>query len=501
MYSACFLAFSTGFLSLSLEILWVRLFAYANHSMPQAFAFVLAMYLIGIALGAHIGKWFCKRSQQLWLVCGVALMLSSMCDVSLPWLYALSVFTRYQLWVGGAAIMLTALLKAIAFPIAHHLGTPTTGANVGRKVSRVYVSNIMGATLGPLFTGIFLLAMFTTQQAFVICAMLTLCLAMVCITKAWWRWLLIVPAIPVFVAMFFMNHHVMIQKISLPYFGQVIQMVENQYGIIAAYAGGKGGDVITGGNVYDGTTNLDPVINSNGINRVLVMAALVDQPKHVLMIGLSIGSWLKLVTSFPDVERIDVVEINPGYLEMIKHYPAQQSALLDPRVHLYIDDGRRWLKMHPEQRYDMVIMNATYHWRAYTGTILSQEFLRLVKQHMNDRAVLEYNTTGSLDVLKTASSMFKHAYLYNNFVIASDVDWRVRLRSEKARHLLAGLMLDRRLLFPKGSDAVIAGFLNVNPGIVEAIEPIYQAMGRPLEIITDDNLITEYKYGKGLGGG
>ena len=91
--------------------------------------------------------------------------------------------------------------------------------------------------------------------------------------------------------------------------GTVKQIVENQYGIVMVYHG-DGSDVVTGGNVYDGRTNLDPVVNSNGINRILIMSALHSHPQRVLIVGLSIGSWLKIMTTFPDVRHIDVIEIN-----------------------------------------------------------------------------------------------------------------------------------------------------------------------------------------------
>jgi spermidine synthase len=365
----------------------------------------------------------------------------------------------------------------------------------------VYVSNILGATLGPIFTGIILLALVTTQQGFVICAAMTFLVGIYCLIR-------IIPLTVLglctlamatqFVLFMMLNGHQLILRIATPIYGSVIHIVENQYGIITIYDGGKDGDIVAGGNTYDGRTNLDPVLNSNRINRVIILDALVPQPSRVLMIGLSIGSWLKVVTSFPGVEDIDVIEINPGYLQLIQEYPPQESAVLDPRVHIYIDDGRRWLKEHPDNRYDMIIMNTTYHWRAYITNLLSQEFLRLLKRHMNENAVLEYNTTGSPDVLKTATSVFKNAYLYENFVIAADFDWRDKLHTAEAVKKLANLTLDGRPFYPKGSESIIAAYLNQRVRSLNEIEPIYNAMGRQVEIITDKNLITEYKYGKTL---
>lgn len=501
--AACFLAFSTGFLSLSLEILWVRLFSFANHSMPQAFAFVLAVYLVGIALGAHIGKWFCRTKMNLWLVSGLTLVLSSLCDLFGPWIYVAYVKSSYVLWVAALVMMLTALLKAIVFPIAHHLGTPARSPDVGRNLSRVYVSNILGATLGPIFTGILLLSWLTTQQGFVCCAALTFLVSMFCLRSTLGKLSLSVGTLAFmgqFAWLLTFNGHALMARMAMPVYGNIINMVENQYGVITVYDGQHGDNIITGGNAYDGSTNLDPVYNSNRINRVLVMSALVDHPARVLMIGLSIGTWLKLVTTFPGVESIDVVEINPGYLKLIDKYPAQKTGLLDPRVHLYIDDGRRWLKAHPDNQYDMIVMNTTYHWRAYITNLLSQEFLRLLKRHMTPGAVLEYNTTGSPDVVKTAESVFKHVYLYENFVIAADFDWRGRLVSDEAMLRLSSLTMDGRPLFPVGSNKVIMGYIHEPTYPIDMIEPIYNAFGRQVEIITDRNLITEFKYGKQLSG-
>lgn len=501
MMPAAFLAFATGFLSLSMEILWIRLFSFANHSMPQAFSFVLAVYLIGIAFGAQLGKWCCRQSYDLWCVCGVALVLSSAIDLTGPWIYAALAVSHSQLVVAGCVIMLTAMLKAIAFPIAHHLGTPAFAVDIGRKISRVYVSNIAGATLGPIFTGLALLAWVTTQQGFLICAALTFCMALYCLARVLTPIMqaasVLAMALPFFLVMQ-TNQHALIKRIAAPSYGDIIQILENQYGIITLYAGGRGGDVVAGGNAYDGRTNLDPVINSNRINRLLILAALVDKPTNVLMIGLSIGSWLKLVTAFPGVENIDVIEINPGYVDLMQHYPRQASALLDPRVHLYIDDGRRWLKNHPNRQYDMVVINTTYHWRAYVTNLLSQEFLHLLKRHMREGAVLEYNTTGSPDALKTATTVFKHAYLYENFVIAADFDWREKRLTPDAIRKLQSLTLDGSSLYPPGSERLIAGYLQMRVTPVEVVEPVYLGMGRELEVITDRNMITEFKYGKSL---
>ena len=63
----------------------------------------------------------------------------------------------------------------------------------------------------------------------------------------------------------------------------------------------------------------------------------------MLRIGLSSGSWATVYANHPDLESLTVVEINPGYVELIEKYPDQRQILNDPKVELVMDDGRRFL--------------------------------------------------------------------------------------------------------------------------------------------------------------
>ena len=90
---------------------------------------------------------------------------------------------------------------------------------------------------------------------------------------------------------------------------------------------------------------------------------------------------------------------------------------------MFIDDGNRWLTSHAGAQYDLVVMNTSWYWRNFTSNLLSREFLTEVARHMNPGAVLTYNSTGSPDVLKTTSVVFKFARRRKSFVLASDHDF------------------------------------------------------------------------------
>lgn len=152
--------------------------------------------------------------------------------------------------------------------------------------------------------------------------------------------------------------HSLVSKFAITNDQPVIRVHEGRHGIITiteAKSLNKNNQRITdnvvyGGNVYDGKTNVDLELNSNGLERPLALHVLNPNAKRILVLGLSIGSWLTVVEGFPGVEAIDVIEINSGYLELAALYGPQRRALQDSRVSVHVDDARRWLKFNPEKK-------------------------------------------------------------------------------------------------------------------------------------------------------
>lgn len=502
------LSFFCGFISLSLEILWVRLYGFSMLSTPMAFGFVLMAYLCGIAIGAWLGGKFCQRkpcSRLLWRHSIAALAASTVLTLMAPAVFALG---QNQWWrnplIDFILIALVSCVLAYVFPIAHHLGADIDTEKQGQRFAWVYTSNVMGAALGPLVTGYVLLNFFSLQQAFFLMAFLQLC----AVGFFYWtrkneifRYPILMGSICLATIFLLLSTsidpHAIIQRINSN--KQIAShIIENKHGIITIFPAdgrqySKGDDAVYGGNVYDGRTNVSMEKNTNGLHRPLLLAALHPQPKKVLMVGLSIGSWLTLVNGFPGVENIDVVEINSGYLQATQAYPVQAKALNDPRVNIVINDARRWLRMHPEKTYDVIIMNTTWHWRANAGFLLSQEFLQIIKKHMNTGSVLAFNATGSPDAFYTAAHVFEHAYRYENFIYAASFDFRSRKNSNEAREIYSNIIIEDEKIFPDKN--LINRYLGQN---FINLEKDLGISGRPLEVITDNNGLTEFKYGHSL---
>src|SRR5436190_9832175 len=208
--------------------------------------------------------------------------------------------------------------------------------------------------------------------------------------------------------------------------------VENRSGIITVAADGT----VFGNGMYDGRFNIDLVHDSNGIVRPYALSLFHPAPRDVLMIGLSSGSWAQVIANNPDVTTLTIIEINPGYLTLIAQAPEVASVLINPKVSIVIDDGRRWLRQNPQRHFDAIVSNTTWHFRANVTNLLSTEFLALVRSRLNPGGIFFYNTTDSDRVQRTGCLAFAEGARFTNHMVVSSAPiawdfarWRRTLES------------------------------------------------------------------------
>src|SRR4030095_9301518 len=110
----------------------------------------------------------------------------------------------------------------------------------------------------------------------------------------------------------------------------------------------------------------------------------------------------------------------PGYLKLIPEYPMVAGLLKNPKVTIEIDDGRRWLHRNPNRKFDAVVSNGTFNWRANASNLLSTDFLRLARSPLLPGGIYYYNAAFSPEVLRTAATEFPYALQVMGFVMVSD---------------------------------------------------------------------------------
>src|SRR5262249_4937420 len=116
---------------------------------------------------------------------------------------------------------------------------------------------------------------------------------------------------------------------------------------------------------------------------------------------------------------LTIVEINPGYFDLLNKHPEVAGVITNPKVSVVIDDGRRWLVSNPEAKFDLIVANTTYHWRAHATNLLSVDFLHLIQAHLKQGGIYYYNTTSSDEVQATGVSVFPYALRVANCMMLS----------------------------------------------------------------------------------
>jgi hypothetical protein len=278
---------------------------------------------------------------------------------------------------------------------------------------------------------------------------------------------------------------------------QLRDIVETKGGVITVNERGT----IYGGGIYDGGFNVSLVHDSNGIQRAFALSYFHPNPKEVLMVGLSSGSWAQVIANHPQLEHLTIVEINSGYLRLVRKYPEVASLLQNPKVHVEIDDGRRWLIRNPERKFDVIVMNTTYSWRSNASNLLSVDFLEMVRRHLNPGGVQYYNTTGSKEVLATGVKVFPYGMRIAGLLMVSDTP--LQLDAARWYSTLLKYKIDGRPVFDLSKEddrrrfaEVMAMPTTMDQNVsqemsLESAEHI-RARTADARIITDDNMGTEW---------
>lgn len=512
---ALMLALAVGYISLSYEILWVRVYFLASHGVAHTFPLVLAAFLFGVAGGSFVSgdlsRLIDRHAGALLATIGALILGGSATAYVVPALAAEAAGYGY-IWLSTLLVLaLPAALFGAVFPLVSHAAVAADD-RVGSGVSALYGANIAGSVSGALITGLLLMDLLTIRGMTLFLALCGVALfvvlifaqrrivagiasAAVAVTLA----VLMVVGAPALFDRFFEKLQFGGNYRGEPPFSHV---VEGRSGVVTVTPSG----LVYGTGVYDGIYNTDLADDRNGIHRAFLAYSLHPAPREALVIGLSSGSWAQILANDPAVERLTIVEINPGYVGLLQDYPQVAPLLRNPKVTIVIDDGRRWLASHPDRHFDLIVSNVTFHWRAGSSNLLSVEFLKMIRDHMNPGAIYTYNTTSSNDVQKTGATVFPYAIRDDNFMIVSNRP--IHVDAEAWRHMLQSYRVEGHPVLDLGNPAhrarleeLVRWIGNYGPGTLSAFEHGLETRDSILartagnRLITDDNMGVEWTLG------
>ncbi len=482
------LSCACGFLALSYEILWYRAYSFVSGGQASSFALLLAAYLEGIAFGSLLARAACRGPAMTARRTALGTLSTLMAAGSITSFLVVPAAARMVVVLHYKAtlpmVALSAGLMGAVFPLISHVSV-AADRRAGSRLSYLYLANIIGSAAGAIGVGLFLMEHLSLRGLSTLLLMTGLAIAAALAAIAYRGPL--APAVYAVLALIgaFLSPMLFDSVYErLMYKGdynprlKFAHLIESRSGVVSVTREGN----VFGGGMYDGQFNTVVSQGTNTLARAYAIAALHPRPRRVLMIGLASGSWAQVVANHPAVEELTIVEINPAYLQLIPLYPNVAGLLHNPKVRIVIDDGRRWLGANPGRRFDLVVMNTTYHWRAHSSDLLSVDFLRRVRPHLQPGGALYYNTTNSGEVQITGATVFPYALRVMGFLAVSD------------RPLIFDRDAVRRLMPEWRIDGVSPGQADIDAVLSLPLEDAASILlkHRGKRLITDDNMGTEW---------
>ncbi|MEE9279184.1 MAG: hypothetical protein V3V67_03325 [Myxococcota bacterium] len=389
----------SGFAAMGMEILWFRHLISLLGGYRSTFSALLAVILVGIWLGAFAAGRAERRTgrpARLYMMSQVGFALSAL--VLLALYDGRDLRAADNAWVATlvpilALVGLPALFMGAAFPLANaHVQRSVT--HIGRRAGLVYLANTAGGVLGAVATGFWLLPIAGVQQAALLLALCALA-AVAPLYLSVRGQLGAVPSRPrvlgaacaavavlgVFAAL--PGDYLSLRVIDRDVLdtSRVVAIGEGRVETVAVLEGRNGDRALyTNGHNMSGTGLVAQRYMRAFAHVPLLLA---DAPKDVLVICFGVGNTANAASLHPSVERLEIADLSRNVLEHAPHFRRwNRDVLLDPRVSVFVNDGRHHLRAQPEARYDLVTMEPPPIAYAGVASLYSREFYELVRSRL-----------------------------------------------------------------------------------------------------------------------
>lgn len=380
-------AFS-GFAALALEVGWTRSLVWVMGMDSYAFAAMLCVILGGIGLGSLLYPALRKMIRRpvaflgsLQLLIGLFVLESIfaihraigirdavsglLSAMNLGGLYSvLAPYTIVQIAVSAAILLIPSLLMGLAFPIYAAVYIGVTGS-VGKGIGNIYSVNTLGGIVGSLAMGFFIIPLLGLLPSIGLMAAVYIAVSLVITVadraQASSRKVVTVgAAAAVSLLLVFAADMRFVSVLETTLRADQSRRDET---IVYFKETATGSVLVKQSAIYGKEMLIDGVqVASTGdfdLHSHIYPAHLIGLLKRdlddVLVIAFGAGGTSGSLLKYPEVKRLDVVEICEGVIDPARKYFSDMNSgvFADPRLNLVIQDGKNYIKM-TDRRYDVI---------------------------------------------------------------------------------------------------------------------------------------------------
>lgn len=463
-------AFVSGLVTISMQVVWSRLLSMIIGSSTYAFTIVLALFLIGLALGAWIvtlrspvDSARLRRSVLIvQLLTAFSLFLSLRITNLIPSLLVESgLRIGINSWIGllvlqiasaTLLVLVPAVLMGMIMPLvltwAGRGSEPSSlkDTSTPRRVGQSYALNTVGAIAGAVFTAFVLIPMTSTRFTVLCMASLSVVVAGIAYQplrtgadRGLARSLAIGCSAILIVAMLFLWPRVNLNALSAGAYDSFVRVLaRSRSGVpedkrsdtpadhqLLMFAEGRTATVsvrkdwgITSVAINGRTNGSDADDMATQVMAGQLGLLVAPRMENVLMIGFATGVSVGSVLQSP-AGSVECVEIEPAAVSSSRYFEhVNNRPLSDPRLRVILDDARTVLRVNPA-RYDLIISEPSHPWVPGVANLFTREFLTLGRERLRDDGVFvqwlqiyQLSTDSMRSVLATFQEVFPHVTVF-----------------------------------------------------------------------------------------
>ena len=115
----------------------------------------------------------------------------------------------------------------------------------------------------------------------------------------------------------------------------------------------------------------------------------IDAPDTALVICFGVGNTAHAASIHAELERIDVVDLSENVLRHAGYFArTNHDVLRDPRLQVFVNDGRHHLRLQPDATYDLITLEPPPITHAGVSALYSVEFYRLAKSRLKPGGIM-----------------------------------------------------------------------------------------------------------------
>ena len=435
-------AFLAGFSVLALEVIWFRLLLLFVLGHAGAFAVMLAVVLLGIALGGLAGAlWLRRRPDAPRFAASVAFAAGLACVATFAALPALAAPYASRVLAGPQEILALALPLMLPVCVLSGLFFTLAGQGLRGRVSSataasglLTLANTAGAVLGSLCGGFLFLPVLGMERSLFAVSLVYAAMGLLLAARRESRgrigYASGAACLAAIVLFPFGSGRDRLIRIPQDRWmseqltpARPVAVREGQTETIIWFECQELGRPVS----YRMLTNAWSMSGTTLASRrymklyVYLPAAVHPRLRRALLICYGVGNTAKALVDTESLERIDVVDISRDILSMdhIVYPDPDARPLKDPRVRVHVEDGRNFLQSTGE-RYDLITAEPPPPFMAGVVNLYTREYFQQLHDRLADGGIVTYwlplhdlNGDSARAILRAFADVFEDASLWN----------------------------------------------------------------------------------------